>query len=156
MSRFSGLANRDKDQEMRSNFQGNSKEDSSSSGIPGNDIQFHFSIYKWANKGGLPFPIPLRGNYRLKEKEKLQRCSSANGWIACESIAMESKANLHNNFNSTDRLSSHDMNEHGSPNDTRNKDDEPVQIIEEETYKPPWKPLNLFFDNEDINEQGMS
>ncbi|KAG4162250.1 hypothetical protein ERO13_D01G105500v2 [Gossypium hirsutum] len=154
MSRFSGQANRDKDKEMRSNFQGNSKEDSISSGIPGNDNQFHFSIYKWANKGGLPFPIPLRGNYRLKEKDKLQRCSSANGWIACESIAMEPKANLHNNFSSTDRLSLHDMNEHGSPNDMRNKDDEPVQIIEEETYKPPRKPLNLFFDNEDVNEQG--
>ncbi|KAK8512495.1 hypothetical protein V6N13_082960 [Hibiscus sabdariffa] len=132
MSRFSGQANQDKDRETISGFQGDSTEDSSSSEIPGNDSRFHFSIYKWANNGGVPFAIPPRGSHRFKEKDKLQRCSSANGWIACESIAMEPKAeNLHNNFSTTDRMSSNENNKHGSPSDRRNEVNEPVHIIEE-------------------------
>ncbi|GMJ02652.1 hypothetical protein HRI_003934400 [Hibiscus trionum] len=132
MPRFSGQANRDKDRETISGFQGDSKEDSSSSEIPGNDKRFHFSIYKWANNGGVPFDIPLRGSHRFKGKDKLQRCSSANGWIACESIAMEPKAeNLHKNFSTSDRMSSNYNNKHGSPIDRRNEVNEPIHITEE-------------------------
>ncbi|KAE8704181.1 J-domain protein required for chloroplast accumulation response 1, putative isoform 3 [Hibiscus syriacus] len=137
MSRFSGQANQDKEQETRSAFRGDSKEDSSSSASTGNDNRFHFSIYKWADKGGVPIAIPLRGSHRFKEKDKLQRCSSANGWIACESIAMEPKANFHNNFSSTDRMSSNDKNKHSFPIDWRNEVKEPVRIIEEDNIPKP-------------------
>ncbi|KAE8656039.1 hypothetical protein F3Y22_tig00117011pilonHSYRG00011 [Hibiscus syriacus] len=96
------------------------------------DNWFHFSIYKWANKGGVPFAIPLRGSHRFKDKDKLQGCSSANGWIACEGIAVEPKEeNLHNNFSTTDRMSSEDNKKHNSLIDGRNKFNEPVQIIKE-------------------------
>ncbi|XP_022768916.1 J domain-containing protein required for chloroplast accumulation response 1-like isoform X2 [Durio zibethinus] len=132
LSRFPGQAN----QETKSN----SEEDSSSSEISKNDRHFHFSIYKWANKGGVPLAIPLRGSDRLKEKDKLRRCSSDNCRIACESIAKEPKAKLHNSFRSTDRMSSnaksfrveHEKNEHGSPIDSRYEDGEPVRIIKED------------------------
>ncbi|XWS21086.1 hypothetical protein CRYUN_Cryun30bG0025100 [Craigia yunnanensis] len=50
---------------------GNSKEDSSSSEISKNGSHFHFSIYKWANKGGVPLAIPLRGSDRLKKKKRI-------------------------------------------------------------------------------------
>ncbi|KAJ7007325.1 J domain-containing protein required for chloroplast accumulation response 1-like isoform X2 [Populus alba x Populus x berolinensis] len=71
----------------------NLKRDSDGSEIPTNRNQFHFSIYKWATKG-LPFAMPLRGanKSRLNEKCKLQRCSSTNGWTACEGIARESRS----------------------------------------------------------------
>ncbi|CAK7347690.1 unnamed protein product [Dovyalis caffra] len=68
----------------------NLKMDSESSEVPTNGNQFHFSIYKWASKGML-FAMPFRGasKTRLDEQCKLQRCSSANGWIASEGIARE-------------------------------------------------------------------
>ncbi|KAE8679878.1 J-domain protein required for chloroplast accumulation response 1, putative isoform 3 [Hibiscus syriacus] len=138
MSRFSVQANQDKDQETRSSFQGDSKEDTSSLDITGNDNRFHFSIYKWADKGGVPFAIPLRGSHRFKEKDnKLQSCSSANGWIPCESIAIEPKANFHNNFSSTDRMSSNEKNKDSFPIDWRNEVNEPVRIIEEDNIPKP-------------------
>ncbi|KAK8648986.1 hypothetical protein V6N13_129724 [Hibiscus sabdariffa] len=82
---------------------------------------------QWANKGGVPFAIPLQGSHRFKEKDKLQRCSSANGWIACESIAMEPKENSHNNFSSTNRMPSNDKNKHSFPIDRRNEVNEPFK-----------------------------
>ncbi|XVF36141.1 hypothetical protein REPUB_Repub19eG0033000 [Reevesia pubescens] len=119
---------------------GNSKDDSDSSEISKNGSHFLFSIYKWANKGGVPLVVPLRGRDRLKEKDKLQRCSSANGWIACESIAMEPKAKLHNSFRSTDKMPSnaksfrveHDKNGNAcSLIDSINEDGKLGGIIEE-------------------------
>ncbi|XP_022772781.1 J domain-containing protein required for chloroplast accumulation response 1-like [Durio zibethinus] len=120
---------------------GNPEEDSSSSETLKNGSHFHFSIYKWANKGGVPLAIPLRRSDRLKEKDKLQRCSSGNGWIACENIATEPKSKLQNSFISTDRMSSnsksfraeHDKNEHGSLIDSINEDGVKGQIIDEDS-----------------------
>ncbi|XVF63907.1 hypothetical protein PTKIN_Ptkin09bG0124200 [Pterospermum kingtungense] len=162
LSRVSGQANQDIE-EVRNDFQSSfcvsalskelstggeestnfnygeteAKEDSSSSEVSKNGSHFHFSIYKWANKGGVPLAIPLRGGDRPKRQDKLQRCSSANGWIASESIAMEPEAKLDNSFVPTGRMSSNaksfrvepDKNEHVSPIGSRNEDDEPGQII---------------------------
>ncbi|OMO87625.1 hypothetical protein CCACVL1_08877 [Corchorus capsularis] len=118
---------------------GNPKEDSKSPEISKNGSHFHFSIYKWADKGGVPLAIPIRGSDRVKEKDKLQRCSSANGWIACENIAMEPK-DLHGSFRSTDRMSrnssrsfrvEHDKKENGPVTDSRNEDGKSDRVIEE-------------------------
>ncbi|KAE8675280.1 J-domain protein required for chloroplast accumulation response 1, putative isoform 3 [Hibiscus syriacus] len=124
---------------------GNSNEDSSSSGISKYGNWFHFSIYKWANKGGVPVANPLRGSDRRKEKDKLQRSISANGWIAHESIAKEPRDKLHNRFFSFDGRSSscksfrveHYNNEKsGSLIDSRN-DGELCRIIEEDNITKP-------------------
>ncbi|KAL4335086.1 hypothetical protein GQ457_07G026120 [Hibiscus cannabinus] len=164
MSKFSGQANQEKE-EPRNGFQssycfgegneessnltkyveterkGNSNEDSSRSEISKNGCRFHFSIYKWANKGGVPEAISLRGSDKHKGKDKLQRSSSANGWMACGNIAKKPKDKLHNNrFCSIDGRSSscksfsleHDKNENaGSIVDSRNNG-EVGQIIEED------------------------
>ncbi|XP_021284827.1 J domain-containing protein required for chloroplast accumulation response 1 [Herrania umbratica] len=164
LSRFSGQANQDKE-ELRNCFQTSNrfsalsrelsidseestnlskydetetKGNSDSSDFSKNGSHFHFSIYKWADKGGVPLAIPLRGNDRLKEKDKLQRCSSANGWIGCENIATEPKAKL--NDASTVRMSrygksfrvEHGKNDNGSLIDSRNGDGGPSRIIEED------------------------
>ncbi|KAK8642453.1 hypothetical protein V6N13_011795 [Hibiscus sabdariffa] len=163
MSKFPGQANREKE-EPRNGFQssycfsegneesssltkyvetereGNSNEDSSRSEISKNGCRFHFSIYKWANMGGVPEAISLRGSDKHKGKDKLQRSSSANGWMACGNIAKEPKDKLHNRFCSFDGRSSscksfsleHDKNENaGSIIDSRNNG-ELGQIIEED------------------------
>ncbi|KAK8580919.1 hypothetical protein V6N13_143977 [Hibiscus sabdariffa] len=163
MSKFSGQANQDKE-EPRNGFQswycfskgneestnltkyveterkGNSNEDSSSSEISKNGSRFHFSIYKWANKGGVPVANPLRGSDRRKEKDKLQRSSSANGWIAHESIAKEPKDKPHNRFYSFNGRSSncksfrveHDKNENADSLLNSINDGELSRIIEED------------------------
>ncbi|XVE69926.1 hypothetical protein DITRI_Ditri10aG0030700 [Diplodiscus trichospermus] len=168
LSRLSGQANQDKE-EVRNDFQlydetetkGNSKEETSSSEFSENGSHFHFSIYKWANKGGVPLAIPLRGSDRLKKMDKLQRCSSSNGRIACESIAAEPKAKLHDIFQSTDKMSSnaksfrveHDKNENGSLIASRNEDEEPGQIIEEDKIPKSETEIISRLQSSDGNEQ---
>ncbi|RDX99991.1 J domain-containing protein required for chloroplast accumulation response 1, partial [Mucuna pruriens] len=60
--------------------------------------QFHFSIYKWASKG-VPMVMPLRTGRtsRTKDKAKLDRCSSAKGWMVNEITTQDSIAYLMNN-----------------------------------------------------------
>ncbi|KAK8988950.1 hypothetical protein V6N11_030321 [Hibiscus sabdariffa] len=192
MSKFSGQANQDK-KEPRNGFQswycfskgneestnltkyveterkGNSNEDSSSFEISKNGSRFHFSIYKWANKGGVPVANPLRGSDRRKEKDKLQRSSSANGWIAHESIAKEPKDIRHNRFYSFNGRSSncksfrveHAKNENaGSLINSRN-DGELSRIIEEDNITKSeseiindLKSTDLLFDNDNDDERG--
>ncbi|XP_040969784.1 J domain-containing protein required for chloroplast accumulation response 1 isoform X1 [Gossypium hirsutum] len=161
----------------------NSNGDSSSLEISKNGSRFHFSIYKWANMGGVPVAIPLRGSDRLKGKDKLQRCSSANGWITSESKAKEPRDKLHN---CKSFRGEHGKSENvGSLIDSRNEDVGPGQVIEEgnitkseseiinkhkstdknvskrkvsavekATHKPQPKPLNLIFNNDYDDEQG--
>ncbi|TYI82273.1 hypothetical protein E1A91_D05G210700v1 [Gossypium mustelinum] len=157
--------------------------DSSSLEISKNDSRFHFSIYKWANIGGVSVAIPLRGSDKLKGKDKLQRCSSANGWITSESKAREPKDKLHNckSF----RVEHGKSENVGLLIDSRNEDGGPGQVIEEgnitkseseiinklkstdknvskgkvsavekATHKPQPKPLNLIFNDDYDDEQG--
>nr|KJB58315.1 hypothetical protein B456_009G204200 [Gossypium raimondii] len=157
--------------------------DSSSLEISKNGSRFHFSIYKWANIGGVPVAIPLRGSDKLKGKDKLQRCSSANGWITSESKAREPKDKLHNckSF----RVEHGKSENVGLLIDSRNEDGGPGQVIEESnitkseseiinklkstdrnvskgkvsavekaTHKPQPKPLNLIFNDDYDDEQG--
>ncbi|KAH1065699.1 hypothetical protein J1N35_030686 [Gossypium stocksii] len=161
----------------------NSNGDLSSLKISKNGSRFHFSIYKWANIGGVPVAIPLRGSDRLKGKDKLQRCSSANGWITSESKAREPRDKLHNckSF----RVEHGKSENVGSLIDSRNEDGGPGQVIKEgnitksepaiinklkstdksvskgkvsavvkATHKPQPKPLNLIFDDDYDDEQG--
>ncbi|KAK8601257.1 hypothetical protein V6N13_059020 [Hibiscus sabdariffa] len=104
-----------------------------------NGGRFHFSIYNWQEKGGVP--LAIRGNDKLEEKNKLQRCSSAEGRIACESIAMESKSELDNSFWSDDIMSANaksfivERDDNGnlrSRFDSRNGDGERVRSIKED------------------------
>ncbi|KAB2082537.1 hypothetical protein ES319_A05G204300v1 [Gossypium barbadense] len=133
--------------------------------------------------GGVPVAIPLRGSDRLKGKDKLQRCSSANGWITSESKAKEPRDKLHN---CKSFRGEHGKSENvGSLIDSRNEDVGPGQVIEEgnitkseseiinkhkstdknvskrkvsavekATHKPQPKPLNLIFNNDYDDEQG--
>lgn len=64
---------------------------SHSSEVRSDGSKFHFSIYKWASKG-VPLAMPFRGGsgLRLKEPAKIERCSSAKGWLVGESEVKES------------------------------------------------------------------
>ncbi|KAK7351694.1 hypothetical protein VNO77_11318 [Canavalia gladiata] len=55
--------------------------------------QFHFSIYKWASKE-VPLVMPLRTERtsRTKDKDKLERCSSAKEWMVSEITAQNPTA----------------------------------------------------------------
>ncbi|KAK2994779.1 hypothetical protein RJ640_021011 [Escallonia rubra] len=66
------------------------KEEPKSAEAPSNSSQFHFSIYKWAGIG-VPMLMPLRGGNRskLKEKGKIERCSSSSERIRSDRIASE-------------------------------------------------------------------
>ncbi|GMI82505.1 hypothetical protein HRI_001919800 [Hibiscus trionum] len=203
VSKFSGQANQDKEK-PRNGFQssncfsegneestnlkkyveterkGNSNEDSTSSETSKNGSRFHFSIYKWANKGGVPVANPLRGSDRRKEKDKLQRSSSANGWIAHESIAKEPKDKLHNIFYSFNGRSSNCKSFRDNENDgelgriieednitksesqtinklkstVKNVSKEEVSAVGNATHKPQPKPLNLHLDDDNDDERG--
>ncbi|XVE56011.1 hypothetical protein DITRI_Ditri03aG0202800 [Diplodiscus trichospermus] len=192
LSRFSGQANQDKEEmrngfqsssrlsalsqelstgcEQSANVskhdetgtKGNTKEDSNSSEISKNGSQFHFSIYKWANKGGVPLAVRLRGSDIAVEKDKLQRCSSANGWIACESIAKEPKEERHNSLCFTDGMPSNgksvrvelDKNENGSLFDSRNGDGEQGRVFEEDNIPKSESEMISKLKRTDMNISG--
>ncbi|KAK8596752.1 hypothetical protein V6N13_001361 [Hibiscus sabdariffa] len=135
VSRFSDQPNQDKgeprnDSQSSSRFSALSQELSAAQ-----EAEDSISLTKYSNGGG---------NGRVEERDKLQRCSSAKGWIACESIAMESESEseskLDNSFRSTDgirmsanaksfRVERHDNVILSSPIDSRNGDGERVPSI---------------------------
>lgn len=56
-----------------------------------NSFQFHFSIYKWAGKGVPLLMSVLESNkLRSKYRSKMERCSSSNGRIHCDSTYRDS------------------------------------------------------------------
>lgn len=57
----------------------------------GGQLQFHFSIYRWASKG-VPLMMPLRGanGSRLREKTLLRRSSSSTERVVKEKNEMQS------------------------------------------------------------------
>ncbi|XP_057974595.1 J domain-containing protein required for chloroplast accumulation response 1 isoform X2 [Malania oleifera] len=91
----------------KTNAPGNSKRDSGSSEVSINACQFHFSIYRWASRG-VPLLTPLRGGWgsRLKEKGRIERCSSSNG-----------RVESHLTFSKLSTGHAHDIGFH-SPNNT--------------------------------------
>ncbi|KAL4282521.1 hypothetical protein GQ457_16G013880 [Hibiscus cannabinus] len=117
------------------------------------------------------------GNGRLEESDKLQRCSSAKGWIS-----MESESELDNSFRSTDRITRsanaksfrverHDNGILSSPIDSRNGDGERVASVRGEnepeikrslsqiqestkTKKAQPQTLKMLFHKEDCYERG--
>ncbi|KAK8683794.1 hypothetical protein V6N13_039842 [Hibiscus sabdariffa] len=122
------------------------KHDETGSKIGG---RFHFSIYKWQGKGDVP--LAIRENGKLEENNKLQRCSSAKGWIACENIAMELKSELDNSFWSDDIMSENaksfgvERDDNGilSPRfDSRNGDGERAPSIKEENITKSKSEIN--------------
>ncbi|GMJ15392.1 J-domain protein required for chloroplast accumulation response 1, AUXILIN-LIKE6 [Hibiscus trionum] len=161
LSSFSGQANQVQ-QEPKNDFQSSYQELSTGSEAEDsinlteqdetgtkNGGRFHFSIYKWQCKGGVP--LAIRGNGKLEQKDKLQRCSSAKGWIACESIEMESKAELDNSFLSNDRMSANaksfrvERDDNGSLSsrfDSRNGDGERVRSTKEENIPKSESEIN--------------
>ncbi|KAK8513918.1 hypothetical protein V6N13_005105 [Hibiscus sabdariffa] len=131
VSRFSSQPNQDKedpknDSQSSSGFSGLSQELSAAK-----EAEDSISLIKYSNGGG---------NGRLEESDKLQRCSSAKGWIACQSITMESESESDNSFRSTDRIrrsanaksfrvERHDNGILSSPIDSRNGDGERVPSV---------------------------
>lgn len=65
--------------------------DASADASTDDSFQFHFSIYKWAGKG-VPSLIPLMASNKLRSrfKSKMERCSSSNARIHCDSIYRDS------------------------------------------------------------------
>lgn len=51
-----------------------------------NNFQFHFSIYKWSGKGvPLLMPVLENNNLRYKYRSRMERSSSSNGRVHCDS-----------------------------------------------------------------------
>ncbi|XP_039061699.1 J domain-containing protein required for chloroplast accumulation response 1-like [Hibiscus syriacus] len=123
----------------------------------------------------------VRGNGKLQENNRLQKCSSAKGWTSCENMATESISELDNSFRSTDRMSANAKSFRVERDDnatlssrihSRTEDRERVQFIREddtpksepeidvcdkqesETKKAHTKTLELLFHDDDHYQRG--
>ncbi|KAL2459079.1 J domain-containing protein required for chloroplast accumulation response 1 [Forsythia ovata] len=141
------------------------KNDSKSLETPSNNNQFHFSIYKWADRE-LPMLIPLRGAKIPKLKEMgIDRSASSNGRIKSMERELPTVENhgistnigpefLKFESEKTDDRSTQDsaldmtVKEASSLHETSigEKIENVVAVKTEESHKPEVKPLHAFID----------